>query len=145
MRSTPDRIRHAISFEILGLALITPIGAWLFHVPLADLGVVTIVGATIATIWNYVYNLGFDHLMQRLRATTRKTPLIRIVHAILFEVCLLVFLLPVIALYLEVSLLQALLMDASFAAFYAVYAFAFNWGYDRLFPLPEWREAAAKG
>ena len=144
MRSTPDRIRHAVSFEIVGLALVTPAGAWLFDVPFADIGVVTVIGATIATLWNYVYNLGFDHLMQRVWGTTRKTPLIRVVHAIVFEACLLAFLLPVIALYLEIGIVQAFLMDASFAAFYAVYAFAFNWAYDRIFPLPEWQEAAVE-
>ena len=33
-------------------------------------------------------------------------------------------------------------MDVSFAAFYVVYAFVFNWAYDRLFPLPEWQDKA---
>ncbi|WP_206455055.1 PACE efflux transporter [Aurantimonas marina] len=145
MRSTADRIRHAISFEIIGLALATPIGAWLFNIPFADIGVVTVIGATTATIWNYLYNLGFDHLMQRLRSSTRKTLLIRVIHAILFEVCLLAFLLPVIALYLQISVVEAFLMDVSFAAFYAFYALAFNWAYDRVFPLREWREAPAGG
>jgi uncharacterized membrane protein len=30
-------------------------------------------------------------------------------------------------------------MDISFALFYVVYAFVFNWSYDRVFPLPEWK------
>jgi uncharacterized membrane protein len=46
---------------------------------------------------------------------------------------------PFIAWYLGVSLWQALVMDLFFVAFYLVYAFAFNWAYDKLFPLPEWR------
>jgi uncharacterized membrane protein len=72
MRSTSDRIRHAISFEIIGLALITPLGALAFGMPMADIGVVGIASATIATGWNYLYNLGFDHLMQRMTGGTRK-------------------------------------------------------------------------
>lgn len=61
----------------------------------------------------------------------------RVAHAVLFEVGLLAVLMPFIAWYLGVSLLQALLMDASFALFYMVYAFAFNWAYDRVYPVQE--------
>jgi uncharacterized membrane protein len=142
MRTTRDRIRHAISFELIGLLLITPLGAFAFGMPIEHIGVVGIVSATIATGWNYLYNLGFDHLMQKLRGTTHKTPALRIAHALLFEVGLLITLLPFIAWYLGVSLGHALVMDISFALFYVVYAFVFNWAYDRLFPLPEWQEKA---
>ena len=139
MRSVSDRIRHALSFEILGLALITPLGALAFHMPVHDIGVVGLVGATIATVWNFVYNLLFDMALQRRSGTTQKTGLMRVGHAVLFEVGLLAVLLPFIAWYLGVSLWQAIVMDLSFALFYLVYAFAFNWAYDRIFPLPEWQ------
>ena len=143
MRTTRDRIRHAISFEIIGLILVTPIGAWAFGLPMHDIGVMGIAGATIATLWNYVYNLGFDHIMQRVRGSTRKSTLIRALHAVMFEVGLLFVLLPLFAWYLGISLWQAFLMDVSFALFYMGYAYVFNWAYDRLFPLPEWQELEA--
>ncbi|MDF2813640.1 MAG: Transrane pair domain protein, partial [Microvirga sp.] len=73
MRTTRDRILHAISFELIGLALITPLGAWAFGMPVADIGVVGVGAATLATIWNYVYNLGFDTVMQRLTGGTQKS------------------------------------------------------------------------
>ncbi len=143
MRTTCDRIRHAISFEIIGLALVTPLGAWAFSMPMHDIGVVGFVSATIATLWNYVYNLGFDHLMQRARGGMQKTGPIRVLHALLFEGGLLIALLPLIAWYLDVSLWQAFLMDVSFALFYMGYAFLFNWAYDHLFPPPEWQKLEA--
>jgi uncharacterized membrane protein len=136
VRTTPDRIRHAISFEVIGLALVTPLGAWVYHLPLHDIGAVTLVSATIATVWNYVYNLLFDHAAQRLFQDVRKTIRMRVAHAVLFEIGLLAVLMPFIAWYLDVSLLQALVMDLSFALFYLVYAFCFNWAYDLAFPLP---------
>lgn len=142
MRTTPDRIRHAISFELIGLAVITPLGAWTFSLPMADMGIVGLGAATIATIWNYIYNLGFDALMLRLTGGTQKRIPVRILHALLFEAGLLGVLLPLIAWYLGISLLQAFLMDVAFAAFYMLYAFGFNWAYDRVFPLPEWRSSA---
>ena len=145
MRTAADRIRHAISFELLGLALIVPIGSWAFSMPVADIGIVGVVSATLATAWNYLYNLGFDHLLQRYAGTTLKTVGMRISHAALFEAGLLMILMPFIAWYLGISLWHAFIMDAAFALFYMVYAFVFNWGYDRLFPLPEWQNKQEAG
>lgn len=136
MRSTADRIRHAVSFEIIGLVLVTPAGAALFDMPMHDIGTVAIVGATLATVWNYIYNLAFDHAMLRLAGHVRKSVGLRVLHALLFEAGLLAGLLPFIAWYLGVTLWQAFVMDLSFALFYLVYAFGFNWAYDVVFPVP---------
>lgn len=142
MRTTADRIRHAVSFEVIGIALATPLAALAFHLPGGDSAVVVVFGATIAMLWNYVFNLGFDHLMVRWRGNTAKTVPIRVGHAMLFELGLLIFMLPAIAWYLQISLWDALLMDIALAAFYMAYAFVFNWAYDRVFPLPEWQNQA---
>ena len=80
MRRPADRIRHAISFEVIALILVTPLGAWVFGFPLHDIGVLSVIGATLAMIWNYVFNLGFDHAMQRALGHTAKTPLMRVEH-----------------------------------------------------------------
>jgi len=141
MRSRLDRLRHALSFEIIGLALLTPLGAFLFGVPIKDMGVVALVGATLATVWNYLYNWGFDHALHRMTGSTLKTLRMRLVHAVLFEAGLLAALLPFIAWYLGIGLWAAFVMDLGVAGFYLVYAFAFNWAYDRLFPLPEWHRS----
>ena len=89
---------------------------------------------TVATAWNYLFNLGFDHLLNWRRGDVRKTLPLRVVHAVLFEATLLVLLLPLFAWWLGVSLAAALVMEISFAAFYMFYAFVFPWGYDILFP-----------
>ena len=93
----------------------------------------------IATLWNLVYNYLFDLGMTRVLGTTAKSAAMRVFHAVLFEAGLLCLLLPFIAVYLGISLWAALAMDISFALFYMVYAFVFNWAYDRLFPLAEWQ------
>lgn len=142
MRSVRDRIRHVISFEIIGLALVTPLGALTFGMPMHDIGVVGIVGSTMAASWNFIYNFLFDVAHQRLFGTTLKAVPARIVHALLFEIGLLLALMPFIAWYLGVSLWQAFVMDVAFAVFFMVYAFVFNWAYDRIFPLPEWKTAS---
>ncbi|WP_417628294.1 PACE efflux transporter [Pararhodobacter aggregans] len=142
MRSPLDRLRHAVSFEVIALLLVVPLGAAAFGMPIHDIGVVGVVSATLATLWNLLYNWFFDLALSRARGTTLKTLPLRLLHALLFEGGLLLVLLPFIAWYLGVTLWQALVMDLSFALFYLVYAFGFNWGYDRLFPLPEWQRNA---
>jgi uncharacterized membrane protein len=143
MRSLPDRLRHAISFEIIALILVVPLGSVVFHVPIHDIGIVSIVSTTIATFWNLGYNFLFDLSLNRFTGNTAKTGLMRIFHAFLFEAGLLFVLMPFIAWYLGTTLWQAFLMDVSFALFYMIYAFAFNWAYDLRYPLPEWKAVAA--
>ncbi len=137
MRTTADRIRHAISFEIIGILLIVPLGALGLGMTMESIGVVAIFGATIATLWNYLYNIGFDKIMKRIRGTVHKTLAIRIIHTILFEFGLLTVTLPFIAYYLGVTLWQALLIDIAYVVFYLIYAFIFNWSYDYIFPIPK--------
>ncbi|WGT51393.1 PACE efflux transporter [Thioclava nitratireducens] len=142
MRSTPDRIRQAVSFELIGLLIVTPLFAWAFDHPMEKMGVLVVLGATAATAWNYLFNLAFDHLLLWRRGDVRKTMPIRISHAVLFEVTLLTLLLPVFAWWLDSSLLTILVMELSFAGFYLVYAFVFTWGYDTIFP-PQKRDRMA--
>ncbi|NKX48199.1 PACE efflux transporter [Rhodobacteraceae bacterium R_SAG8] len=140
MRSAFDRLRHAISFEVIALILVIPAGAILFNVPLHDFGVVGIVSATLATLWNLGYNVLFDLALQRLTGTTLKSRIVRVLHALAFEAGLLMVLLPFIAWYLGISLWDAFVLDIALAAFYLVYSYVFNLIYDTLFPLPEWSQ-----
>ena len=84
MRSAWDRIRHAISFELGGLALVSPLGAFAFDLPVADITVVRIACAIIATLWTYAYNQAFDTILQRLTGGTGKSIPMRILQAVLF-------------------------------------------------------------
>lgn len=141
MRTTLDRIRHAILFELVGLVLMIGGGSILTGFDAHSLGVIGVVSSLVATAWNYVYNLGFDRAMLRLRGSVIKTHPLRALHALLFEGGLLVLLLPFVAWMLGVSLWQAFLFDLAIAIFYIVYGYAYNWVYDRVFPMPEAREA----
>ncbi|MFC0410189.1 PACE efflux transporter [Roseomonas elaeocarpi] len=141
MRTVPDRIRHTLSFEVIGLALIIPLGHLLFNLSHEAMGVVGVGSAVVATLWNYVYNWGFDRAMLRLTGSVRKTLPVRVAHAVLFEAGLLVLLLPPIAWYLGMTLWDALVMDLAIAGFYVAYGFCFNWAYDRVFPVPGLRHA----
>jgi uncharacterized membrane protein len=134
MRSSKDRVRQAISFEIIGLLLSVPLAALLFHFPLKETGVLGLFGATLATVWNYAFNLGFDHSLKWLTGSTHKSLKIRFIHAFSFEFGMMLAFLPIIAWWMEISLLDALIVDFAFVIFYLVYAFIFTWSYDIIFP-----------
>src|SRR4030095_14757160 len=120
MRNTRDRIRHAIGFEAIGLLLFAPLASWAFGYELHQMGLIGAVASLIATGWNYLYNLLFDKAMLRITGQVRKSVLVRVLHAILFELGLLVVFLPSLAWYLDISLLDALIMDIAVAGFYMV-------------------------
>lgn len=137
MRTIKDRIHHALGFEVIGLFIFIPIAMWLFDFDITSIGIAAVVGSIIATVWNYFYNLLFDHSMLKLRGSVYKSIPIRILHALLFEGGLLVILLPMLAWYFNISLWQAFLMDIAMVTFYLVHAFVYNWGYDKVFPIPD--------
>ncbi|WP_286221992.1 PACE efflux transporter [Marinobacter apostichopi] len=137
MRTTRDRIRQAISFELIGLLLSIPLAAFTFGYDLGKTGVLGVIGATMATVWNYVFNLAFDHGLKRLTGSTRKTLPVRFIHAISFELGLMIAFLPVIAWWMGIGLIEALIVDVAFVLFYLVFAFVFTWCYDIVFPDPD--------
>lgn len=137
MRSSKDRIRHALGFEIIGLLLVAPLGSWVFGYEIQTMGVIAVAASIVATAWNYFYNLLFDKALLKLRGTVHKTLPIRVWHAVLFEGGLLLLFMPLIAWYLGITLWEAFLMDIAMAIFYLVYAFFYNLAYDKIFPIPE--------
>lgn len=144
MRTTKDRIRHTLGFEIIGLIIFAPLASLVFGFELHLMGAMAVVGSIIATVWNYIYNLLFDHSMLKLRGDVRKTLPLRVFHAVLFETGLLLLFMPMIAWYLSISLWEAFMMDIAMATFYLVYAFVYNLVYDKVFPIPS-PLAAGKG
>lgn len=137
MRTVKDRIRHTLGFEIIGLIIFVPLASWLFGFDIQSIGIIAVAASIIATLWNYFYNLLFDHSMLKLRSNVHKTVPLRMLHAFLFEGGLLLLFLPIIAWHLGISLWQAFLMDITMATFYLVHAFVYNWIYDNVFPMPK--------
>jgi len=137
MRTTADRIRHAILFEIIGLATCVPLAAWILGKGLLQVGSLSIVLSLIAMMVNYVFNVLFDRALLRLGRPVNVRPVwLRVLHATLFEASLVVLTLPLVAWWLDMTLLAAFLTDLGFMLYFLVYAFVYNWVYDVVFPMP---------
>lgn len=136
MRSTFDRIRHTIGYELIGILLCAPFASWVLGKPLLHVGTLALALSLIATAWNYFYNLAFDTCMHQRLGRTEKNWKERILHAFGFEVGLLVVSLPLAAWWLSMSILEALWLDIGLVVFYFFYALFYNLAYDRIFPIP---------
>ncbi|MGF1757809.1 PACE efflux transporter [Photobacterium sagamiensis] len=134
MRTTYDRIRHAIGFELIALMLIMLGFSLLMDFEVHKIGLLGLAFSVFTTGWNFVYNILFDKAMMKCTGQTGKAFKHRIIHALVFEVTLLWLTLPVMAWFLEISLLEALIMDLGLVVFYLFYTYGYNWAYDQLFP-----------
>ena len=134
MRTTFDRIRHAIFFELIGLVIIVGILSQ-FGFEMGHVGMMGVLFSVIATGWNYVYNIGFDRYMLNKTGSVNKSSLIRILHALGFEGGLLFLTIPLMALILSISLWDAFVLDMGLVIFYLFYAYVYNLSYDKLFPI----------
>ncbi len=139
MRSPLDRVRQVLLFEVGGLVLITPPFVWLTGVSLVEsLGLLAMIAA-IAAVWNALYNTSFDWVEGRMtgrQSDQRPVPL-RVLHAVGFEAGLLLVSLPVVMAWTGMGWMEALLADIGLAAAYVIYAYVFNLGYDRVFPVSQ--------
>jgi len=127
-KSFTERVCQAIGFELLAVLLCTPLLAWLMEKPMVDMGVATILIGLIALAWNVVFNGLFDRLLQRL--SLARNAWTRVLHALLFEGGLVAVGVPLIAWWLQVSLLQALILDIGVLLFFLPYTYVYHWAYD---------------
>jgi uncharacterized membrane protein len=129
------KIVYALSFEALG-TLLASIALMLMSD--ADAGsslALSILTATIALSWSFVFNTFFEAWEARQPVKGRSLHR-RAAHALMFEGGLVLICIPVMAWWLQVGYLQALAYEAGLIALFIVYTYVFTWGFDRVFGLP---------
>jgi uncharacterized membrane protein len=136
VRSFPDRLRHTLIFEAIALFLVAVPGGWLLERPMAIMGALSLMFSVLAMGWNLSYNWMFDLWDRKYRGMAKRGFRIRVVHAVLFEAGLVIAGLFLIAWWLDLTYIDAFLLDISLSAFFLVYAFCYNWAYDMVFPVP---------
>ncbi|EEZ88595.1 conserved hypothetical protein [Vibrio harveyi 1DA3] len=125
-----ERIFHAVLFEMIALAIIIPAASLITGKGSSDLAVVGIGLSLYTVVWNYIYNLYFDKWFGSNRED--RSLAMRIGHTLGFEGGLIFLSIPVIAWFLQITLLQALALEAGFLIFFLFYATGFNWAYDKI-------------
>lgn len=143
MRTFKDRLRHTFLFELIALSLVAIFGAWITGHSPAEMGTLGLMMSLLAMAWNLIYNWMFDQWDMKYRNMAPRGVKIRIIHALLFEGGLLIAGIFIVAWWLSITLLQALLLDLGFAAFFLIYAYVFNLIYDKTFPVPAQQAVAS--
>lgn len=125
-----ERLFHAVLFEVLAITL-SVVGLVVFtdH-PVAELSGTMIVVATIAMVWNFIFNGIFDQFVTGQRELRSWGT--RIVHTSIFETGLLFFTVPTIAVILGIGMWEAFILDIGVTIFITCYAMVFNYVYDHV-------------
>ncbi|MBB1437788.1 PACE efflux transporter [Shewanella sp. SG41-4] len=131
-----ERVFHAVSFELIAMAIMVPASAILIEKNPVDMLLVSIGLTLFAVLWNYVYNLQFDKWVGPNRVD-RKIGM-RILHTLGFEGGMLLVTIPAVSWYLSLSLLDTLVLEAGVLSFILIYTGVFNWLYDVYQPYQKW-------
>ena len=129
------RIIYVVAYEIIAILVVTGALVVLGYGG-GSSGLIAVVSSTVALVWNYVWTTMFEAWEKRQQSQTRTVGR-RIVHAIGFEGGLIVFLVPIIAWILHISLLDALILEIGLLVFFLVYTFVFAWVFDIVLPLKQ--------
>ncbi len=135
MQGIKRRIVYVSSYEIIGMVISSVGLALLAGDSVEHTGPLSVMITTIAVTWNFIYNILYEKWEARQENKSR-TVKRRIAHAIGFQITLVMFLIPLIAWWMDISLVAAFWLDVAFIIIIPIYTFIFNWIFDKLFGLP---------
>lgn len=135
--SALERLFHALLFEIGALLSTVLLMDFLTNHSTSLLATTIILISIIAMVWNVVFNLLFDRWFPGERLARGLA--IRLLHTTAFELGLLLFTVPLVALMLNIGWWEAFVMDIGMTLFVMSYSLIFNWLYDYLRAWLQWR------
>lgn len=127
---------QAVLYEVLAVLFVGPVLAYFFEEPLASSALLAVLLSGIAMTWNFVFNAGFEWWEAR-QPSRERTWRRRMIHGLGFEGGLALWLVPVMAWWLNIGWWDALVADLGLLVFFLGYAVVFTWCFDRVFGLPE--------
>lgn len=135
MQGVKRRVVYVGLYELVAIVLSAILLKLISNADTANSLGIAVAASAIAILWNLAFNYGFERWEKRHKYQGRSLG-IRVLHAVGFEGGLVVFLVPVLAWWLEVSFIEAFLLDLGLLVFFLFYTFIFNWAFDAVFGLP---------
>ncbi len=142
MQGIKRRIVYVSSYEIIGMVISSVGLAILTGDSVEHTGPLSVMITTIAVTWNFIYNILYEK-WEAKQSSHIRTVKRRVGHAIGFQLTLVLFLIPLISWWMDISLIAAFWLDVAFIIIIPVYTFIFNWSFDKLFGLPISAQAKA--
>jgi len=122
-------------YELIAIACITAGLASVSDQPVSHSSVAAVVNSAFAIAWNLVYNTLFEAWEAR-QPTRGRSLMRRIAHTVGFESGFLIVGVPFFAWWLDISMVQAFMLNVGFIVFFLAYSFCYNWAFDAVFGLP---------
>lgn len=126
------RVIYVASYEIIAIAFVT-VALVVLGFGGGSSGLIAVVSSGVAIVWNFIWNTLFE-AWERRQASTKRTIARRVVHSLGFEGGLIIFLVPILAWILQVSLVEAFILELGLLVFFLVYTFIFAWVFDLVLP-----------
>ena len=135
MQGTKRRVIYVFFYEVLSFFICAMILAALSGTTLSHTGPLSILIAVIAVTVNFFYNYVFE-LWEKRQVSKTRTVKRRVAHAIGFQLVLITILIPLIAWWMQISLVKAFLLDFSLMIIIPCFTFIYNYLFDFIFGLP---------
>lgn len=129
-RSITERFFHAFTFEVFAILSTMLIGIYLYKKPVESMGIVSVLISLTALTLNMIFNWIFDKFFPFINGN--RPVRIRVLHAVGFEVTLILFAVPMIAFILGITIKEAFMIEAGLLAYFLFYTYGYNWLYDRI-------------
>ena len=137
LRSLRERVIQTLTYELIGLSVISPLVAKFNAMETVSSAVLLILVAATCLAWAPLHNIMFDladwHCSRRVASD--RPQCWRIFHAVSLEATSTLVTVPVIMVFTGYSFWQSLLIDVSLTLAYSAYAYLFHLTYDRLRPV----------
>ncbi|WP_277560425.1 PACE efflux transporter [Acinetobacter beijerinckii] len=135
MQGIKRRVTYVFFYEIFSFFICAILLAMLSGTSMSHTGPLSILIAVIAVTVNFFYNYVFE-MWEKQQISKTRTVKRRVAHAIGFQLVLITILIPLIAWWMQISLIKAFLLDFSLMILIPCYTFVYNYFFDHIFGLP---------
>ena len=136
MRSNLDWFRHAFAYECGAIVLRTLCTLAVSDTALGSASAFSLFSSFTVFLLTLTHTKVFDCFLWRTTGSLAKTGKVRLLHCVSYELAGAALSIPLTLWLLDFNLTQALWREALMFVVFLLYTYLYNYGYDRLFPVP---------
>lgn len=137
VRSLKERILQTLSFEGIGIIIVSPLYALVTKASMAHGVAIIAMLSVVIMIWSPIFNTFFDLIERRCtcRLACKRPHALRLIHAVLHEGTAVAITCPLLIVVGGHSLGSALALNVGLTLTYTAYTYLFHIVFDRLRPV----------
>lgn len=135
LQGTKRRFTYIFFYELIAIAITSLVLFFGTQSSVEKSISLSVLASLTAVVWNFLFNYFFEAWELR-QINAKRTIKRRVLHALGFEGGLIMLFVPLFSWWLQISFLQAFILDIGFLLFFLFYTFIFTWLFDLLFGTP---------